>query len=202
MKKRSLVSLLVSLLPFSLFAAGNEGSTVAKAGTNAEKTSGLGSIIGDTISSIWHSFIELNVKAWDFWKTAGVRFFRDNWIPVAGGIVLVIGIIILIKGILYKPRYILQDVPENAIPVPKKVKKVVNAQPEKVRSADDSLVDSVNPLNQPHHEADLYYSSPSDSQEAGINISDYEELNKKPEIDKEDLDFIRNLANDFNMKSN
>lgn len=202
MKKRSLMALLVSLLPFSLIAAGNEGRTVANAGEAAGKTSGSGSIIGETISSIWHGFVELNVKAWDFWRTAGVRFFRNNWIPVAGGIVLVIGVIILIKGILYKPRYILQDVPENAIPVPRKVKKVVKPQPEKVRSADDSLADSVNPLNVPHHEADLYYSSPSDSQEAGINSSDYEELNKKPEIDKEDLDFIRNLANDFNMKSN
>lgn len=215
--------LLLGAFPFRVFAASSESSllpgsvqsvlynfrnSVSKWLKGAfdyitTKASELGMIIWDFMKSTGIGFVNLNKKAFDFLKNTGIDYFCMHWIEFLGALTFLIGLIVLIRSFFYKPRYILEGVPESAVPsspdddeAPK-----VRATPAKRESArfSGSVANIINPVDRPHVEnAGIVFnhSATSDDQ---LNNEEFIEAAKNPGVDKEDLAFFQELSKDFNI---
>lgn len=221
-KTRSFL-LLLGALPFRAFAASSENAPLPDSlksifsnfrssvalwfkgafDYTAEKASELGSIILGFMKSTGIGFVNLNKKAFDFLKNTGIDYFCMHWIEFLGGLTMLIGLIMLIHSFFYKPRYILEGVPESAVPSSPDDDEASKAKatPVKRESArfSGSVANMINPVDRPHVEnAGIVFnhSATSDDQ---LNDEEFGMAARNPGVDKEDLAFFQELSRDFNI---
>lgn len=221
-KTRSFL-LLLGAFPFRAFAASSESallpgsfkSILSNFGNSvslwfkgafdytATKASELGRIILDFMKSTGIGFANLNKKAFDFLKNTGIDYFCMHWIEFLGGLTLLIGLIVLIHSFFYKPRYILEGIPQGAVPSSPEDNEAPKAQatPVKKESArfSGSVANMINPVDRPHVEnAGIVFnhSATSDDQ---LNNEEFDMAARNPGVDKEDLAFFQELSRDFNI---
>lgn len=221
MKKKNILFSSILAFPFSVFAAsqGNQSTWFEKFSLNISEFkdsmfSFFGSLnsflvqklssFGDSVEASWNSFLDLNRKAGSFIKTYGLDFLSSYWVEVLGGVFLLIGLIFLLQGVFYKPRYSLETVPSNAVPLKKAMK---GSLKDKERSSSNkditsqfqsSVSDQINPVNVPHVESFCNSFANSSSSKKIEDEEIFEKLRNTSNIDKEDLEFFETLSKNFN----
>lgn len=218
MKKKKTMIMLLNLLPFSLpasngaateaFATVSEFVQSFKAVVTKRVGGALGymgarlSEVGARLADFFSRLGEMNKEAIHFLRTTGVEFFKCYPAETLGALCLLVGVVVFINGLVYKPRYKLAGVPANAIPLKKKIPPSVVPEAPKVEERRPQAAGGdyvVNPLNVPHVE-----SSEAEEFELQARVEArkadaayYDSHADDAGLDKEDLDFFRSLANDF-----
>lgn len=227
MKKKKQLVLLLNAIPLSLFAANSSAvndtgffSKVWNALSSFKDSasivfSDIFSYLGTKFSEFGTSFLEFcssfagkNKQAWNFFSTTGWDFFKSYWLEITGSAVLAAGIIFLICSLAFKPKYRLQNVPSNAVPLKPEPKAPLDSsslKPEKaVSSQVYSSSEAINPVDIPHVEKyneNLDFLNDSDLKKSNHEDDVFETFKNNPEIDQEDLEFFSSLSKDFNLRN-
>lgn len=161
----------------------------------------VGAWFSETFSQFATWFVNVNQEAYSFLTGPFPKFLHYYWLEFSGVCMFIIGIIVLLCALFYKPKYKLADVPKNAVPLTRKDKKGVE-EPNPVKNPQDKetsqsfyseyAIEKIHPLEEPHVEFKKA------SQEVPYKMDDPKLAN----VDAEDLNFFNELSNDFNSLEN